>query len=36
VIDAARQRARDLLTGAVFGAVVALLGVLVGAIVARW
>jgi carbon monoxide dehydrogenase subunit G len=36
VIDAARQRARDLFTGAVFGAVIALLGVLVGAIVARW
>ena len=36
VIDAARQRARDLLTGAAFGALVALLGVLLGAIVARW
>jgi carbon monoxide dehydrogenase subunit G len=36
VVDAARQRVRDLLFGAVFGAVVALLGVLVGAIVAGW
>ena len=36
VIDPARQRVRDLLIGAAFGAVVALLGVLVGAIVARW
>jgi carbon monoxide dehydrogenase subunit G len=35
-VDPARQRARDLLVGAVFGAVVALLGVLVGAIVAGW
>ncbi len=36
VVDPARQRARDLVVGAVFGAVVALLGVLVGAIVAGW
>jgi hypothetical protein len=36
VIDPARQRVRDLLVGAVFGAIVALLGVLVGAIVAGW
>jgi uncharacterized protein len=35
-VDLSRQRARDLLVGAVFGAVVALLGVLVGAIVAGW
>jgi len=35
-VDPARQRARDLLVGAIFGAVVALLGVLVGAIVAGW
>jgi uncharacterized protein len=32
----ARQRVRDLLVGAAFGAVVALLGVLIGAIVAGW
>jgi hypothetical protein len=36
VIDPARQRVRDLLVGAAFGAVVALLGVIVGAIVAGW
>jgi hypothetical protein len=36
VIDPARQRMRDLLVGAAFGAVVALLGVIVGAIVAGW
>jgi uncharacterized protein len=35
-VDPTRQRARDLLVGAIFGAVVALLGVLVGAIVAGW
>ncbi len=33
---AARQRVRDLMIGAVFGAVIALLGVLIGAIVAGW
>jgi uncharacterized protein len=33
-IDPARQRVRDLLAGAAFGAIVALLGVIVGAIVA--
>jgi hypothetical protein len=32
----ARQRVRDLLVGAAFGAVVALLGVLIGAIIAGW
>jgi hypothetical protein len=31
-----QQRTRDLLLGASFGAVVALLGVLLGAIVTRW
>lgn len=36
VTDPARQRTRDLFVGAAFGAVVALLGVLVGAIVAGW
>ncbi len=36
VVDPARQRVRDLLVGAAFGAIVALLGVLVGAIVAGW
>jgi len=36
VVDAGRQRARDLMIGAAVGAVIALLGVLVGAIVARW
>jgi hypothetical protein len=35
-VDLARQRMRDLLVGAAFGALVALLGVLVGAIVAGW
>lgn len=35
-VDLARQRMRDLLVGAAFGAIVALLGVVVGAIVARW
>jgi len=35
-VDLARQRMRDLLVGAVVGAVIALLGVLVGAIVAGW
>ena len=35
-IDLGRQRRRDLLVGAAFGAIVALLGVLVGAIVASW
>jgi carbon monoxide dehydrogenase subunit G len=34
--DPARQRVRDLLVGAAFGAAVALLGVLVGALVAGW
>jgi carbon monoxide dehydrogenase subunit G len=33
---AARQRVRDLMVGAAFGAVVALLGVLIGALVAGW
>ena len=33
---AARQRVRDLMVGAVFGAAVALIGVLIGAIVAGW
>jgi carbon monoxide dehydrogenase subunit G len=32
----ARQRVRDLMIGAAFGAVVALLGVLIGALVAGW
>jgi carbon monoxide dehydrogenase subunit G len=36
VVDPARQRARDLFVGALVGAVIALLGVLVGAIVAGW
>ena len=35
-IDPGRQRMRDLLVGAAFGAVIALLGVIVGAIVASW
>jgi carbon monoxide dehydrogenase subunit G len=35
-VDVNRQRIRDLMVGAAFGAVVALLGVLVGAIVAGW
>jgi hypothetical protein len=35
-VDPARQRVRDLMVGAAFGAVVALLGVLIGAIVAGW
>jgi carbon monoxide dehydrogenase subunit G len=35
-VDPARQRMRDLLVGAAFGAAIALLGVLVGAIVAGW
>ena len=35
-VDLARQRMRDLFVGVVFGAVVALLGVLVGAVVAGW
>jgi len=35
-VDPGRQRMRDLLVGAVLGAVVALLGVIVGAIVAGW
>jgi uncharacterized protein len=35
-VDLARQRVRDLMVGACGGAVIALLGVLVGAIVARW
>jgi carbon monoxide dehydrogenase subunit G len=35
-VDLARQRMRDLLTGAVVGAIIALLGVLIGAIVAGW
>jgi carbon monoxide dehydrogenase subunit G len=35
-VDASRQRIRDLMVGAAFGAIVALLGVLVGAIVAGW
>jgi carbon monoxide dehydrogenase subunit G len=34
--DPARQRVRDLMIGAAFGAIVALLGVLVGALVAGW
>ena len=36
VAAAARQRVRDLLVGAAVGALIALLGVLVGAIVAGW
>lgn len=35
-VDPTRQRIRDLMVGAAFGAVIALLGVLVGAIVAGW
>jgi uncharacterized protein len=35
-VDLARQRARDLMIGAAFGAAIALLGVLMGAIVAGW
>jgi len=35
-IDPGRQRMRDLLVGASFGAIVALLGVIIGAIVASW
>ena len=35
-VDLARQRMRDLLVGAVLGATIALLGVLIGAIVAGW
>jgi carbon monoxide dehydrogenase subunit G len=35
-LDPARQRVRDLVLGAAFGAFVALLGVLIGAIVAGW
>ena len=35
-VDPARQRIRDLMVGAAFGAVIALLGVLIGAIVAGW
>ena len=35
-VDLARMRARDLMIGAAFGAVIALLGVLIGAIVAGW
>jgi hypothetical protein len=35
-VDPARQRIRDLMVGAAFGAAIALLGVLVGAIVAGW
>jgi hypothetical protein len=36
VPDPTRQRVRDLMIGAAFGAIVALLGVLVGALVAGW
>jgi len=36
VVDPTRQRIRDLMVGAAFGAVIALLGVLIGAIVAGW
>jgi hypothetical protein len=36
VVDQARQRIRDLVLAACFGAVIALLGVIVGAIVAGW
>ena len=35
-VDPTRQRIRDLMVGAAFGAVIALLGVLIGAIVAGW
>jgi len=35
-VDLARLRARDLMIGAAFGAAIALLGVLLGAIVAGW
>jgi uncharacterized protein len=35
-VDLGRQRMRDLLVGAVLGATIALLGVLIGAIVAGW
>jgi len=35
-VDPARQRIRDLALGAAFGALIALLGVLVGALVAGW
>jgi uncharacterized protein len=35
-LDLGRQRMRDLLVGASFGAAVALLGVLLGALVSRW
>jgi carbon monoxide dehydrogenase subunit G len=35
-VDLARLRARDLMIGAAFGAVIALLGVLIGALVAGW
>jgi uncharacterized protein len=36
VVDPTRQRIRDLMVGAAFGAIIALLGVLVGALVAGW
>jgi carbon monoxide dehydrogenase subunit G len=36
VVDPARQRIRDLMVGAAFGAIIALLGVLIGALVAGW
>jgi uncharacterized protein len=36
VRDPVQQRVRDLMLGAAFGAVIALLGVLIGALVARW
>ena len=35
-MEPGRQRMRDLLVGATFGAIVALLGVLLGALVSRW
>ena len=35
-VDPTRQRIRDLMVGAAFGAIIALLGVLVGALVAGW
>ena len=35
-VDPTRQRIRDLMVGAAFGAVIALLGVLIGALVAGW
>jgi carbon monoxide dehydrogenase subunit G len=35
-VDPARVRARDLMIGAAFGAAIALLGVLIGALVAQW